>query len=63
MSKLDDRTERQHQLQIRDTCIRNAVQLAGQLDSAPDAQTYNKYVNTISALSLLASAISDRYRV
>ncbi len=57
---LADREERHQRIQVRDRCLRKAVQLAGELDDITDSQVYNKTINTISALSQLSIAISMR---
>lgn len=57
---LADREERHDRLDVRDKCLKKAIQLVTGLDSEPDLQSYNRSINTISALSQLAIAISLR---
>ncbi len=55
---LADREDRHERIRVRDRCLKKAVTLAATLDDITDSQVYNKTINTISALSQLALAIS-----
>lgn len=60
MGKLEDRSDRIERAQVRDLCLKKAVQTANSLDGISDATQFNRAVNLIQALSSLALAITAR---
>jgi hypothetical protein len=60
MGQLADRADRHERLDVRDRCLKKAVQTAVELDDITDATQFNRAVALINALSNLALAITAR---